>query len=70
MTMNPNQFELNLKSLNEYYEGTNEGNLEGGPVDDAYLQEGEWEVDIAGNIYPAEVSLRPMYDPGMKKVRA
>jgi hypothetical protein len=27
-------------------------------------------VDIAGNIYPAVVSLRPMYDPGMEKVRA
>ena len=36
----------------------------------AYLQEGRWEVDIGGEIYPAEVSLKPMYDPAMEKVRA
>ena len=42
----------------------------GDPVDAAYLDEGSWEVDIAGRVYPAEVSLKPMYDPGMKKVRA
>ena len=42
----------------------------GDPVDFAYLQEGKWEVDIAGKIYPAEVSLKPMYDPDMEKVRA
>jgi len=42
----------------------------GDPVDFAYLQEGKWEVDIAGKIYPAEVSLKPMYDPAMEKVRA
>ena len=42
----------------------------GDPVDLAYLQEGKWEVDIAGNIYPAEVSLKPMYDPDMVKIRA
>jgi 4-methylaminobutanoate oxidase (formaldehyde-forming) len=34
------------------------------------LDEGEWEVEIAGKIYPATVSFRPMYDPGMEKVRA
>lgn len=44
--------------------------VKGDPVDFAYLQEGKWEVDIAGEIYPAEVSLKPMYDPGMEKVRA
>jgi 4-methylaminobutanoate oxidase (formaldehyde-forming) len=44
--------------------------VEGDPVDTAYLEEGEWAVDIAGNTYPAEVSLKPMYDPGMKKIRA
>jgi glycine cleavage system aminomethyltransferase T/glycine/D-amino acid oxidase-like deaminating enzyme len=42
----------------------------GDPVDAAYLDEGNWEVDIAGRVYPAEVSLKPMYDPGMKKIRA
>jgi len=44
--------------------------VEGGSVDEAYLEEGAWEVDIAGNVFPAKVSLKPMYDPGMKKVRA
>jgi len=43
--------------------------VQGDPVDAAYLEEGKWEVDIAGRIYPAAVSLRPMYDPEMKKIR-
>ncbi len=41
----------------------------GEPINKAYLEEGEWEIDIAGKRYPAEVSLRPMYDPKMEKVR-
>jgi 4-methylaminobutanoate oxidase (formaldehyde-forming) len=41
----------------------------GEPIDAAYLAGGTWEVDIAGNLYPAEVSLRPFYDPEMKRVR-
>jgi len=44
--------------------------IEGDPVDAAWLQDGSWEVDIAGKIYPAEVSLRPLYDPGMERIRA
>jgi 4-methylaminobutanoate oxidase (formaldehyde-forming) len=44
--------------------------VEGDPVDAAYLEDGNWEVDIAGKHYPASVSLKPMYDPGMKKIRA
>jgi 4-methylaminobutanoate oxidase (formaldehyde-forming) len=32
------------------------------PVDDAYLNSGKWEVDIAGTRYPAIVSARPLYD--------
>ena len=40
------------------------------PIDEAYLQAGTWEVNIAGRLYPAEVSLRPMYDPDMKRVKA
>ncbi len=31
-------------------------------VDDAYLKSGSWEVDIAGKLYPAMVSARPMYE--------
>jgi 4-methylaminobutanoate oxidase (formaldehyde-forming) len=44
--------------------------VEGDPVDAAYIEEGKWEVDIAGTIYPAEVSLKPLYDPGMTKIKA
>ena len=35
----------------------------------AYIEQGKWQVDIAGTLYPAQVSLRPMYDPAMQKVR-
>jgi len=39
------------------------------PVTQEYLDAGRWEVDIAGTIYPAVVSLRPLYDPGLKRVK-
>ena len=32
-------------------------------VTKGWLDEGTWEVDVAGERYAAEVSLRPMYDP-------
>ncbi|QKE84108.1 FAD-dependent oxidoreductase [Arthrobacter sp. NEB 688] len=35
-----------------------------------WLREGPWEVDVAGTRYPAEVSLRPPYDPTSARVRA
>jgi len=41
----------------------------GAPINKAYLQEGKWEIDIAGKRYPAEVSLRPMYDPKMERIK-
>jgi 4-methylaminobutanoate oxidase (formaldehyde-forming) len=40
------------------------------PVDAAYLASGRWEVEINGRLYPATVSLRPLYDPEMKRIRA
>jgi len=45
--------------------------VEGGgePVTPDWLSSGSWEVDIAGTRYPAEVSLRPMYDPTSARVR-
>ncbi len=43
--------------------------VKGDPVDAAYIEQGKWQVDIAGTLYPAQVSLRPMYDPAMQKVR-
>ena len=42
----------------------------GDPVDADYLAAGTWEVDIGGTRCPATVSLKPLYDPGMKRVRA
>jgi len=39
-------------------------------VDEAYLGSGQWEVDIAGRLYPAVVSARPLYDPQMKRIHA
>jgi 4-methylaminobutanoate oxidase (formaldehyde-forming) len=35
-----------------------------------WLDAGSWEVDIAGERYALEVSLRPMYDPTSARVRA
>jgi len=40
------------------------------PVDAAYLEGGIWEVDIAGQRFPAKASLRPLYDPGMVRIKA
>ena len=42
----------------------------GEPIDAAYVANGRWEVEIAGRMYPAEASLKPFYDPEMKRVRA
>jgi 4-methylaminobutanoate oxidase (formaldehyde-forming) len=44
--------------------------VEGDPVNADYLAKGRWEVDIAGRRYPARVSLQPLYDPRMERVRA
>lgn len=40
------------------------------PIDTAYVTSGTWEVDIANRRCPAEASLRPFYDPDMKRVKA
>lgn len=42
----------------------------GEPLTDEYLESGKWEVDVAGTKYPAVVSLKPMYDPTMARVKA
>ena len=39
------------------------------PIDQAYLDSGEWTVQIGAAVYPAVVSLRPMYDPANKRIR-
>jgi hypothetical protein len=40
------------------------------PIDRAYLDSGEWTVQIGASVYPAVVSLRPLYDPGNKRIQA
>lgn len=42
----------------------------GEPIDAAYIASGRWDVEIAGRVYPAEASLKPFYDPDMKRVKA
>ena len=42
----------------------------GETLDQAYIDEGTWEVEIANKLYPAVASLRPMYDPGMKRIKS
>ena len=42
----------------------------GQPLTQAYIDEGTWEVDIAGRRYPAIASIKPLFDPGMERVRA
>ena len=39
------------------------------PIDAGYLAAGEWTVDVAGREVPAIASLRPLYDPEMKRIR-
>jgi len=39
------------------------------PVTADYISSGKWEVDVAGQHYPADVSLRPFYDPENRKLK-
>jgi heterotetrameric sarcosine oxidase gamma subunit len=39
------------------------------PIDQAYLDAGEWTVQIGAAAYPAVASLRPMYDPANERIR-
>jgi 4-methylaminobutanoate oxidase (formaldehyde-forming) len=39
------------------------------PINKAYLDDGEWAVQIGNAVYPAVASLRPMYDPMNERIR-
>jgi glycine cleavage system aminomethyltransferase T/glycine/D-amino acid oxidase-like deaminating enzyme len=39
------------------------------PIDQAWLDAGKWEVEIAGARHAARCSLKPMYDPAMERIR-
>lgn len=34
-----------------------------------FLDAGKWEVEVAGKMYPAKVSLKPMYDPTNSRIK-
>ena len=40
-----------------------------GPLTAAMVNEGSWEVEVAGERIQATASLRPLYDPGMEKIK-
>src|SRR5580700_5198692 len=39
------------------------------PINQAYLDAGEWTVQIGEAVYPATVSLRPIYDPRNERIQ-
>ena len=38
-------------------------------VNKKYIQDANWEVEIAGSRYPIKVTLQPPYDPKNKKIK-
>jgi heterotetrameric sarcosine oxidase gamma subunit len=42
----------------------------GEPLNQAYVESADWEVEIAGRCYPATASIRPLYDPQMLRVKS
>ena len=41
----------------------------GVPLDQAWIDAGTWDVEIAGTFYPAKASLRPLFDPTNDKIK-
>jgi heterotetrameric sarcosine oxidase gamma subunit len=44
--------------------------MEGEIITNDFIMSGSYEIDIAGVRYPAKVSLRPLYDPRLKRVKS
>jgi glycine cleavage system aminomethyltransferase T len=42
----------------------------GEPLDQAWVDAGRWQVDVAGTLHPAIASLRPLYDPKNERIKA
>ncbi|RLB93476.1 MAG: FAD-dependent oxidoreductase [Deltaproteobacteria bacterium] len=38
-------------------------------IDDTFISQGKWEIKIAGNVYPAQVSIKSLFDPENKKIK-
>jgi 4-methylaminobutanoate oxidase (formaldehyde-forming) len=43
--------------------------VDGSPIDQSWLDSGEWTVEVAGAVVPAVTSLRPLYDPSGERIR-
>jgi 4-methylaminobutanoate oxidase (formaldehyde-forming) len=41
-----------------------------GPVNAGWIQAGRWEIDLAGERFPAAVSLKPPYDPESRRTKS
>ncbi len=42
----------------------------GEPITNEYIENAKWEIEVAGTIYPAMVSIKPLFDPENKKIKA
>jgi len=42
----------------------------GEPITQQYISDGKWEIEVAEKTYPAMVSLKPLFDPENKKIKA
>ncbi|MEL0438280.1 GcvT family protein [Phycobacter sp. K97] len=40
------------------------------PLTATLVENGEWEIEVAAKRYKARASLKPLFDPGMKKIRS
>ncbi|NNJ68170.1 MAG: hypothetical protein HKP54_09030, partial [Boseongicola sp.] len=39
------------------------------PLKANVVDEGQWEIDVAGTRVPAQASLKPLFDPAMGRVK-
>lgn len=42
----------------------------GEPITNDYIDSAKWEIEVAGSTYPAMVSIKPLFDPENKKIKA
>jgi glycine cleavage system aminomethyltransferase T len=43
---------------------------DGAVINAGWINDGTYEVNVGGQLYPVSVSLRPLYDPANEKVRS